>query len=173
MSHIDTTIALDALSLDIAYEGRMSEEEATALAPAVLAHVRETWAAHEATGRVARAGEWTLSGALGAPFTLHTVVWGEGEATEEAFPLPRAAEPVTIAVETARAALATVYGGMSQFGSSEMARAIAGNHRNGGPLARFPVNVLVEEFAAQEARQWYDCGAERGLVAAEIRAALA
>jgi hypothetical protein len=80
---------------------------------------------------------------------------------------------LALGVEAAREALATAYGGFSQFGSSEMARTIAGHHRNGGPLARFPVNVLVEEFAAQEARQWYACGAERGLVAAEIRAALA
>jgi hypothetical protein len=174
MARIDTTIAFASLAADIAYEGRMSEEEATSLAPSILAHLREAWSSHEADGRVARAGEWRLSGALAAnTITLWVSVWGfEGEPTEKAFTLARAASPLTLGVEAAREALAAAYGGMSQFGSPEMARVIAGHHRNGGPLACFPVVELIEEFAAQDARQWADCGAERGLVAAEIRAAL-
>jgi hypothetical protein len=176
MARIDTTIAfnaLDALAADLVYEARLGLDEAATLAPAVLAHLRAAWSAHEADGtRVARAGEWSITARTGDPkITLLVSVWGEeGEATEQTITLPRAASPLALAVETARAALAAAYGGFSQFGSPEMAKSIAGHHRNGGVLACFPVDDLVREFAAQDARQWSDCGAET--VAAEIRAAL-
>ena len=64
--------------------------------------------------------------------------------------------------------LASAYGGYSQFATADLSAAIAGHHRNGGALSRFPIEDLVREFAAQEARRWEDCGATAPDIEEEI-----
>ena len=64
--------------------------------------------------------------------------------------------------------LASAYGGYSQFTTADITCAIAGHHRNGGSLSRFPTEELVREFARQDARRWEDCGADAAMIEAEI-----
>lgn len=75
-----------------------------------------------------------------------------------------------------RSALATAYGGHSQYGHAELARALAGHARNGRLVcypAALDVAAVAEEAADQEVEQWEQMTeADHAQIVAAVTAAL-